>query len=485
MTLNTSLRYLPLLITLGFILLAYLLSFNGLYGQDAHEYLRLSRVYYDCLREGPTALDSIGHAEMAGGYPIAGALLRFVIPDAVLALQIVSWLSAGMAAWMFERLLRLWGPGTSPRSRWAFTVVALVLSPYFIRAGLTVMSDALGLFLFLAALYWGLQVLEKGRRRGAVWAAMLAGLAVITRFTAAAFLLPFVIAIGWHLLRKRQVGWMLLACIAGTMALLPHFYFGVMGELDQNVFGHQTLRDWSWGSLFSSTFSNTNGTVRYWMPNILYVFGPLAHPGFCLPVSLLFLMAKKTDFHHPSQRVLLLCLAVLLLFVGGLPCQNMRYLIPAFSVLLLFLFPAWDRFFSYGFYFFKRLTWAIIGVAVAMQLAGIAWVLRHPVARNRFETTVAEQVRPVLSPGVALFTFDLDGAMRTYLPDIQVRNMWNEHYDDFPPGSYVLFNESGLRDQWQGQNPMLNWDFAKDNYELKEMQALPRGWALYEVGAVK
>lgn len=485
MTLNNPLRFFPALVVASLILLSKLLSFNGLYGQDAHEYLRLSKIYFNHLQGALPVSDHTGHSELAGGYPIAGAVLRFLIPDTGLALQAVSWLAAGLSVWMFERVLKLWAPGTSPRSRVAFTGLLLVLSPYFVRAGLTVMSDALGLLFFLAAMFWGLQVLESGRSKGAVWAAVFAGLAVLTRLTAAAFLLPFAAAIGWHLLRRRQFGWVLAAGLAGIIALMPHFYFGVMGDLDQNVFSHQTLRDWSLSSFFKNTFTNVNGTLSYFLPNGLYVFAPLAHPGFCLPVSLLFLMAKKTDFHHPSQRVLLICLAVCLIFVAGLPVQNMRYLIPAYIVLLLFLFPAWDRFYSYGFYFFKKLTWTFIGVALAIQVFCSVLILAPALTRNRLETTVFSEIRGVLPPNATLYSFDIDVAMGTYFPDLQIRNLWVKRYEDFPPGSFILFNESGLQKQWEGKNPMLNWDFAKENYALRELRRLPDGWALYKVEGLK
>jgi len=479
------LRFSPLLVVTGLILLSMALSFDGLYGQDAHEYLRLSRVYFDFLKGKISVLGHDAHSELAGGYPIAGALLRFLLPDSGLSLLVVSWLSAGLAVWMFERLLRLWAPGTSPKSRWTFTGLVLVASPYFIRAGITVMSDALGLFFLLGALYWGLEVLESGRARSAVWAAFFAGVAVITRLTAAAFLLPFAMAIGWHLLQRRQFGWAIAAVLAGVVALLPHFYFGVMENLTQNVFDHATLRDWSASSFFKRYFSNSNGAYQYFLPNGLYIFAPLAHPGFCLPVSLLFLMAKKTDFHHPSQRVLLACLAIFLFFIGGLPCQNMRYLLPAYIVLLLFLFPAWDRVFSYGFYFFKKLTWTIFSLVFLVQVVGTIKILVHPVSRNRLEKSLASGIRQVATSGDTVFTFDMDGAMRSYLPDFQIKNLWERRYEDFPVGSFILFNEGGLRAQWQGQNPMLNWDFANEKYQVREMWRQTNGWALYKIEGSK
>ncbi|GAB4498078.1 MAG: hypothetical protein OHK0019_32820 [Saprospiraceae bacterium] len=163
----------------------------------------------------------------------------------------------------------------------------------------------------------------------------------------------------------------------------------------------------------------------------------------------------------------------------------MRYLLPAYIVLLLFLFPAWDRVFSYGFYFFKKLTWTIFGLVFLVQVLGTIRILVHPVSRNRLEKTLASEIRQVATPGDTVFTFDMDGAMRSYLPDFQIKSLWERRYEDFPPGSFILFNEPALRKQWDGQNPMLNWDLANEKYQLREMWQQPSGWSLYQIEGLK
>lgn len=478
---SSLLRYFPLLVVAGLALTALALGFNGLYGQDAHEYLRLCRVFFEQMKGGMPATGGVGLSEMAGGYPAAGALLHWLIPDAALSLLLISLFSTGLSAWLFDRLLRLWLPGTKQRSRFVFVGLLLVLSPGIFRAGITVMADALGMLLFIAALYKGIRVLEWSRDRDAVWVALFAGLASITRLTAAAFLLPFVAAIGLHLLRRRQYAWLLLAILAGLSALAPHFYFGAFESKDMNVLGHTTLQGWSLTNVFSRSFSDANGSIHYFLPNILHVLSPLGHPFFCLPVALFFLLFKKTDFHHPSQRILLACTACLLLFIAGLPCQNLRYLMPAYLILILFLYPAWDRFYAYGFYFFKNLTGALIVVIALIQVVCIAGILAHPVGRNRLETRIVREIQPLLPSGSLLFTFDIDGAVRSYLPEVQVKNLWYERIEFFPQGSYILFNDSRLRAQWEGKNPILNWDFARENYVLRQLAELPEGWGLFEV----
>lgn len=475
------LRFLPLLLAAGLILLSKLLVFNGLYGQDAHEYLRQSRAIFDHFNGLPLQYGGRGDAEFAVGYPFAGALLRFFGLDAVAALQAVSCLAAGAALWQFDRCLRLLTPGARAESRWVFAGLALALAPVFVRAGLTAMSDALGLALALAALANGLRVLETGKIGTAAWAALFTGLAVATRFSLAALLTPLVFVVVFYLLENRKWAIGVLTVLVGIVGLLPHFWLKT--GVAQNAFGHSLLQDWSLLHLFHFTFSNANGTVGYSFPNVLYIFFPLAHPGFCLLLPGLFFLAKKTDIHLNVKWVLLTCLAIYLLLLGGVPHQNLRYLLPAYAVLLLLFFPAWDRMFAYGFYFFKRLTLAIIAAVLAVQVFFTAIILRPTLMRNRLETTIAAELRQSVPPDAVLFAFDLDVALRTYLPDFQLKNLWERRYDDFPPGSFILFNEPALREQWEGQNPMLNWDFAKKNYELREVRSLPGGWGLYEVNS--
>jgi hypothetical protein len=473
------LRFFPLLAIAGLVLLAKILSFNGLYGQDAHEYLRQSKAIFDRLNGLTTLPEGRGDAEFAAGYPLAGALFQILGFEAATALQIVSWLSAGLALWCFDQCLRVLTPGARAESRWVFIALALALAPYFVWAGLTVMSDALGLALTLAAFANGLRVLETGRFSSAIWAAFFAGLAVTTRFSLAALLAPLAATLIFYLLENRRWTLAVVTILAGFLGILPHFL--IKTGAAQNPLAHSLLQDWSLLHFFKATFSNANGTVDYGLPNILYICFPLAHPGFCLLLPGLFLLAKKTDTHLIAKRVLLASLVAYLLLLGGVPHQNLRYLLPAYAILLMLFFPAWDRMFAYGFYFFKRLTLGIIAVVLLLQIIFTVKILAPTIARNRLETAVAAEIRRALPPNATLFAFDLDVALRTYLPNFQIKNLWERRYEDFPTGSFILFNEDRLREQWQGQNPMLNWDFAKNNYELREVKELPEGWKLYEI----
>ena len=460
--------------------LAAMLHFNGLYGQDAHEYLRQSRALVGRLSGQAWAPEGLGDADFAGGYPLAGALLQMLGVEAVVAMQAVSVLSAGAVLWLFERLLRLLTPGTSSRSRLLYAGLLLALSPMLLRSGLVAMSDALGLALAMAALWQGLRAMESRHPEGAVYAAVFAVLAATTRFALAPLLLPMAIAVAWRMAKRGRWGWLAAAAVAAGLACVPHFW--LKSGIETSFLQNGLLRNWSAAHFFQNTFHTPSGTLRYTFPNGLYLLFPLAHPAFCLLLPGLFRLAKRTDVHLFSKKMLLACLVLYLLLLGGLPHQNLRYLLPAYVVVLLLMFPAWDRMVSYGFYFFPRLTRGILAAVLAVQVVGAAFFLVPTLARCRLESALATELRPLLPPGATLFAFDVDVALRSYLPDIQIKNLWQQRYGRSDmAGQWLLFNEPALRQQWAGQNPMLNWAFAQQHFRLQPLRALPGGWTLYQM----
>lgn len=472
-------RLLPGIFFLCLVLLSILLNFNGLYGQDAHEYLRQSQIIFDRLHGLPAPMPGLGETEFAGVFPLAGALLRFLVGDAILALQLVSWLSAAFGVFVFERLLSLLAPGARADSRWVYVGLGLMLAPMFLRSGLTSMSDGLGLTLALSAFFFGFRALESWRIRDIMAFAAFSAFSISTRYALAALLLPLAVSGMYFLvLRKKWLG-LAAGILVGGLALLPHFWLKTGGA--ENPLGYSGLKVWSVANFFQRTFEwEDGGITHYKLPNLLYLLYPFAHPAFFLALPGLFFLFKKTDRLLLPKRILLICLAGYLFFLGGFKLQNLRFLLPAYTLLLLLLFPAWDRLYCYGFIFFRRLTSGILIGALVIQLVfGVKYLL--PVLkRHHLEKTVANKLKEVLPSNAMLFAFDLDPALHSYLPALRIQNLWVRRYAEFPVGSYVLFNE-GLRPQWQGRNPILNWDELKVRHSLELKAELPQGWGLWEI----
>ena len=464
---------------LGLAGLSYALHFNGLYGQDAHEYLRQSQMLYARWHGLPGAPAGAGDAEIAGGYPLFGLFFQLLGLDAVLALQCVSWLAAAAALGLFELNLQWLSPGTRGASRWIYGGVGLALSPCFLRTGLTVMSDALGLALTLGALLLGLRAIEDQRWRHSLGFAAVAALAVTTRYALVVLLALPALALVLELWRSRRWGVLAGVGLTAALAFLPFWW--LKAGAPKSPLEHSLLHDWSSANFFSATFSQVSGTVSYTLPNLAYICFPLMHPGFCLTLPGLLLLAKRTDAGLYTKRLLLISLLAYLFFLGGLSLQNLRYLLPAYAVLLLLLYPAWDRFFAYGLYFFRRLAHALIALTLVCQLAFTVRMLVPVLSRYRLERDVAAALQAELPEHAEVYAFDLDIALQTYLPDMVWHNLWAQRYDAFPDGSYMVFNAQQLQAQWAGRNPMLNWEYANAHFELDTVQHLPEGWTLYRV----
>ncbi|MBL7825619.1 MAG: glycosyltransferase family 39 protein [Saprospiraceae bacterium] len=476
------LRYFPALLFAGLALLSWLLAFNGLYGQDAHEYVRQCRAIVDAWSGGLASAVTLGDSQFAQGYPVAGALLTYLTGDPILGLQIISWVAYAASVFALERLLNLLSHGSRADSRVVFIGLGLALSPVFVKAGFTVMSDSLALAFALGAFYYGLKWLEQHRGRDVRWAAFLTALAVSTRPAMGALIFPMALVIGLQLLERRRWSLFFGALLLAALVLWPQLIRqqGLLSNLGQ----HSLVQNWSATHFFQRSFSDLNsGNAVYAVPNILYLLFPLFHPGFCLTLAGLWLLAKKTDLALVSKRVIVAGIIVYLLLIGGLPHQNLRYLLPVYALLLLLFFPSWDRMYCYGLYFFKRLTWSIIGVTCLVQLFFSVRTVMPVIQRNHLEKAIAEHVRRHVPSGSVVYGFDMDVAMRTYLPELEWRNMWIERYQQFPPGSFVLFNEALLKAQWAGKNPMLNWADMHTSCRLEEIadenKHLKNGWTLY------
>jgi len=286
--------------------------------------------------------------------------------------DLFSLLSAAAVLWLFELNIRVLSPGAYTKSRWTYGILAMLFSPCFLwaMAGLEGARTPASLAFALAALFFSLRALEQERSRDAPVFAIFSALAIFLWIDLAALLVLPAVALLLELGRRRQWAW------ATSVVLLFFAVFGVMCYLNNWSRPPAPIwQDWSVFNFFKSTFVGGGQTVSYTLPNIAYVFFPLVHPGFCLMLPALFLLFKKTDIRLYSKRILALSLLIFLVYQGGLPLQNVANLLPGYLILLLLLFPAWDRFFAYGLYFYPRLAYALMTLAVVCQILFLSFMI--------------------------------------------------------------------------------------------------------------
>jgi hypothetical protein len=269
-----------------------------------------------CLR----FVSSVSMQYISRGLPLFSVLLAalaslLLVHGTVSPDLIGSWAAVGGSVWLFQQLLRQLTPGAPLRSRLLYAGLLLALSPGFVQAGVSAGPDARQVFFLLAMLWCGLRAFD---RPGPIAVLGALGCAVLL--------------------------------MLNSQYLLPP-------------------SEWSPGHFFQTHFATRQGVLRYPVPNGLYVFSIIGHPALFLGIAVLFLVFRKTDLHLSSRKIVLAGLIGYLGFVAGLPHQAARLLLPAYILLLLLLFPAWDRFICYGFYFLReRWMHPILGIFTGLQI---------------------------------------------------------------------------------------------------------------------
>jgi 4-amino-4-deoxy-L-arabinose transferase-like glycosyltransferase len=467
--------YLHLLPFLGMLLVFALLrslGFDGFFGQDSYEYLRLARqMQASWLENAP-----IAEAIYPPGYPFLGAVLGLIVGSPEWGLTLVSLLAGLLSLWFFRRILDQLYQGQHIEKT-IFTLLVLLASPAFLKASQVAMSDMSAVCLFLGTVFLALQYDQKGKPGLLFAAAILAALAVSVR-VAALVVVPFpVLFLTWKAFDKKQfLAWIgsVLTAIFLLFAMLQLQYFS---SLLTN--GHPYTPDhWNPANFFRNEFHSFEGNLVYTLPNIVFVTGIFYHKAFQFwgGIYLVFLLRNRTSISR-NARLLWLPVVAYLLFMAGLSVQNERYLLLVFPLALILVFPGFTA--LTNLLQQKKIWIPALVVHLAMQLFLNFRSLRGPVRLSAFEKNMAVDLQPFRNRKV--YSFSVDVALKQRIPGMEFLNLWEKRYGDFDPDAMVLFNETEFAKDWAGQNPMLNWEKLQNEYRLRPVKSWPDGWALYEI----
>ena len=447
------------------ILVAVIVGYNGLYGQDSYEYLR----YCVRLHEYFSNNDFPGQYFWPVNYPLIGSLLSFIAgPQA--ALQLLSVMGAAWIVYLVCMFLISQFPGRE-REVVIYVVLFLGLSPYFFRYSISTMSDITALA-FACTAWYGLYKYS-GRWLMASW--FFASLAIFTRFAFIPMLTPLFV---FTLLRNR-LNWQqkIIQVIVALIPVVIYLYFKQEHKFD--IFNHQLITEWSFSNYFRSDFNNLEGANHYLLPNILFVLSFLIHPGFVFPgilfLLILFRRKAKPILQHP---VIITGMVMYILFIAGLPSRNFRYLLPVLPFYVAACFPAFLIFLSW-FYSKKNSLSAIAIMGFVVQLILLIRAFLPFYNYNREEKFISEKLIE-LDPKV-LYTFGIDGALRCYGYKGTIINLWDEQLDSVASDALLLFNKQQFEDQWRNKNPMLNFSLIVDSARAVKIDEPGFGWEIYEV----
>lgn len=444
-------------------------GFNGLYGQDSHEYYRYTQRWVSYFQGGTAPGDYFWPLN----YPLYGAVIGLLI-DTRVALQMISMISLAGSIYLICAISQnIYGQPVC-RPIWIFLLAGL--SPFFLLHGLYIMSDMFGAFWCLSAFYLALLYKTKNDWRLAGLSVFAMSSAVMTRYAAALLLLPVAIMLLSHVVRRRDVR-SLMAMVAGLIALLPHFV--VRSAAPQAFLGHSWLQEWSIVHFFQSQFTTVDGFAGYRFPNLVYAFGLFYYPGFLFAGILLIAFVRKHEWWTRDWQIIAIGVGFYCLFLAGIPFQNYRFLIIAFPFAVILLLPAVARIAA----LIAGRRWMTMTLTILFILGQgflIGKYSRPILALNQFEQHVAARLKTY--PAVKLFTFSLNGALKSYqVPQVLV-NLWGEDIVDYPQNALLLYHPQKFARQWEQKQPEANWHYLNRYYQLEILESIGNGWQLYRIG---
>lgn len=454
------------------IIITQLLNFNGLYGQDGHEYLRYSLYLKDVFAgaEG----DSNFFYPIA--YPLFGTLLGYVFTN-TFALQLISMISLVISAYCLYGILNIIFP-SDRKEKVLFVSLIFVLSPFMLRASIIVMSDLFALMWVLLALWQFLRYWDKPEMKYMIGFAFATGFATITRYaTAMVLLLPFLFLLYKITYYKKYAHLPLLVLF---LLLGPGLQIYIKGVDVYGLFDHPLILEWEFENMFKSQFDAHEGFLEYPFINLLYPFSVLLHPGFFVLFLPLLFFLKRSDISKTKCLFLAGIFGLYSLFLAGIPFQNDRFLLLAFPLLLPLFYPSFNRSVKWVK---SKAPWSgrgVIALIVLLQLALAVWAVYPFWKMNQMERKIAQTVKQ-LESDKKLYTFGWDIALRSYDVNMQMVNLRNEDVNEAQPGDYVLFNEDKLKTQWEGRSVMNHYRSLKNSFQLIERKEFGENWTLYEL----
>ncbi len=211
---DKPLKFIPYLFLLAVFTILRWLDFDGFFGQDSYEYLRISKNIADqWFSEAPPT-----KTIYPPGFPLLGAIAALASGSPKLGLIGISLLSALICLFVSRQILAdlYKSPG------WQldlYTTLVLALSPLFLKASQVGMSDMTALVCFMLLIWIGLE----HQKKPSIWllflAAMVGAIAITTR-VATIVVVPFpLLFVGWNSIKNKQY-----IAIPTSIAIMIVFY---------------------------------------------------------------------------------------------------------------------------------------------------------------------------------------------------------------------------------------------------------------------
>lgn len=465
------------LIALAFVLrwkFIYETQFDGLYGQDAYAYFDAA----DRLAHG----HSLGAFFWPGGYPLVlGAAFRLFSTNAAVG-QLLNVMAGSVLAglvYLLARTMRFIPSGSFVSG------MIIAVSGQAVQSSVVIMSD-------IPALFWTvlsvLFLVTYERKRSGHWL-ILAGIALsaagITRW------LYCCLAVSWGIfalliIKQRKQWWhCLAACAAGLVLLLPQIIYS--NSTPFPVLSHAWIAGWSPHNALSRDFYNVDGHLSYPVSNLIFYTRPLYHAVYLSPIFTPLMLVGVAGLLwkriFAKAALLITWLIIPLTFLVGIPYQNIRFAlvtIPAMALLtgaglsiIITLLRERTRIRPV-----RRAVIALIGLACGMGIIHMGLTAsqytRQFIEQQQHDKEVTTWAARFIPEGSTVYSFGLTLALRHYT-SLTVLELYNETPASLANAqaenahTFVLVNPWNLQNQWQGREPLLAFEWLRDERGLRRL----------------
>ena len=453
-----------LLIPVLLVLFRYIIGFNGLYGQDAHEYFR----YANAIRNYFSTGISPGPFHWTIWYPLTGALLG-LITGTSLALQLISISCfCGALYFLFRILSALYG---DKQTAFQYVMLFGLPSAYFLRLGICSMSDMMAIFFVSASIYYCIEFSLANRVRAQLLAVLFFSLAVITRDASVVLVVIPVFFLVRNMIVNFSKIFFFSSILIAAIIFFPAYWFHA--DVHSGF-----ISEWSFSNYFKNDFDTPgNGHLHYRFWNIAYYLAFLIHPAFVMPAVIFFFFYKWDEF-SPELIFLMLAPALLyLLFLSGFMLQNDRLAAMSFPLILVFWFPAFERIRRRTF--ISAVSRKILGVfSLVIQLVLFWFAFNDFYFTNRIERSITDHINKNY-PGMMIYSQGMEGPLNSYIPDPNVFSL--ESVEVTCNGNkLILIQTTEFEKQWKNKRAGGNWYYLQQHCYLRKVKEFENGWDLYE-----
>jgi len=443
-------------------MLWFVLDFNGLYGQDSHEYLRYSKELHASMTNGTVTGDFF----WPKGYPFSGAILGLSRIPIDWCLRLISLGALLGTLFYTKKIIHL----LTGKDASIFLILGAATQVYFVRAGFLIMSDMLCCFFLMVAFYHYFRFVQQQRILRALLLLLFAAAAFLTRYPSAALLIIPCLHVGYLVFRSSTIQLRILFVIVGVLIV------GTVILMNQSLIRESAYRfsNWNFMNAFQLTVQSRDGIETRTVPNGLYIFGNAFHLGFLSIGVCLIPFYKRLK----KQPFLFASILLYLLLLVGLANQNYRFLVIAHPLVLVFLFPAFDA--LWDWLSSKRLGMLFISGILLFNTTLFYFSFRKMYSAHQNEKEIVIRIK-ALHDQHPIYSFYVDQSFASYGIENEVRNLFMKEYYTFDKNALVVFNEALFSEQWKDHRVMQNWNRLKKTSKLDTLVVLETNWIIYRV----